>query len=97
MRNFLLVIVFIIVLVVSALFFAQNDSIVEINYFVGSFQWPMNWVLITMLVIGFLLGVFSIMTSLVSTKIKLANANRKLANSEKEIKNLRSLPIKDNY
>jgi len=83
--------------VVSALFFAQNDSVVEIKYFAGSFQWQMNWVLVSILVLGFLLGVLSTLTSLISTKVKLANANRKLALNEKEINNLRALPIKDNY
>ena len=82
---------------VSALFFAQNDSVVEIKYFAGSFQWQMNWVLVSILVLGFLLGVLSTLTSLISTKVKLANANRKLALNEKEINNLRALPIKDNY
>ena len=82
---------------VSALFFAQNDSVVEIKYFAGSFQWQMNWVLVSILVSGFLLGVLSILTSLISTKIKLANANRKIALKDKEISNLRALPINDKY
>jgi len=96
-RNFLLIILFIFVSVISALFFAQNDSVVEIKHFAGSFQWQMNWVLVSILVLGFILGVLSTLTSLISTKVKLANANRKLAMNEKEINNLRALPIKDNY
>jgi len=97
MKNFLLVIIFIFVLVVSALFFAQNDSMVEVHYFAGTFKWQMNWILVTMLVIGILIGSLALMANLISTKVKLANANRKLTNCEKEINNLRALPIKDNY
>ena len=97
LKNFLLILLFILVSAVSALFFAQNDSIVEIKYFGGAIQWQMNWVLVSVLVIGFILGAFSVLVSLLRTKIKLANANRRLVMHAKEIKNLRALPIKDAY
>lgn len=88
---------FILIAVVSALFFAQNDAMVEIKYFGGILKWQMNWVLVSVLLLGFILGVMSLFTSLLSTKLKLANVNRRLALHEKEIKNLRALPIKDEY
>lgn len=97
MRKLILIIILIVAAVVSALFFAQNDGPIEIKYFGGSVEWQMNWALISIFVIGLIVGVSSMLTSLLATKLKLANANRKLANHEKEISNLRSLPIKDDY
>lgn len=82
---------------VSALFFAQNDQLIEIKYFAGSLQWQMNWVLVFMLVFGFVIGVVSMLTSLLATKMRLANSLRKLALLEKEVSNLRALPITDEY
>lgn len=95
MKNIILILLFVIVLAVSALFFAQNDTMVQIKYFAGVIDWQLNWVLISTLVLGFILGSVSVLASLMTTKIKLANANRRLVMREKEIKNLRVLPIKD--
>jgi hypothetical protein len=44
-----------------------------------------------------LLGIGLLITSLVTTKLKLANTKRQLLNREKEIQNLRALPIKNDY
>lgn len=95
MKNILLILLLVIVAAVSALFFAQNDAVVQIKYFAGTIDWQMNWVLISTLLLGVVLGVATMSVSLFSTKIKLANANRRLALHQKEITNLRALPIKD--
>ncbi len=97
MKNLLLFILFIVVLVLSALFFAQNDALVEIQYFSGSVELQMDWVLVSVFVLGFLLGIGLLITSLVTTKLNLASTKRQLLNREKEIQNLRALPIKNDY
>ncbi len=97
MKNLFLVIVFVIVLTASALFFAQNDKLIEVHFFGLIVSWQMNWVLITFMVIGFSFGIVAVIGSLLTAKVKLANANRRLAMHQKEINNLRALPIKDEY
>ncbi len=97
MKNILLIVLIMIVVTVSALFFAQNDAMVDIKYFAGTIKWQLNWVLVSFLLVGIFLGVMSVLGSLITTKLKLASANRRLALHEKEIKNLRTLPIKDEY
>jgi len=87
----------VIVSAISALFFAQNDALVEIKYFGGTVNWQMNWVMITIFMLGVVVGAGSLVVNLFSTKIKLVNANRRLKLQEKEIQNLRALPIKDEY
>ncbi len=84
-------------LILSALFFAQNDALVEIHYFSGATMLQMNWVLVSVFILGFLLGAGLLITSLLTTKLKLASVKRQLISREKEIKNLRALPIKNDY
>ncbi len=95
MKNIILILLLMIVAAISALFFAQNDTMVQIKYFAGMIDWQLNWILISTLLFGVTIGVASMSVSLFGTKIKLANANRRLTLQHKEIKNLRSLPIKD--
>lgn len=95
MKNIVLILLFVIVAAVSALFFAQNDTLVQIKYFAGTVDWQMNWVLISTLILGVAIGIAVMSVNLFSTKMKLANANRRLTMQQKEIKNLRELPIKD--
>lgn len=97
MKTILLIILLVIVTAISALFFAQNDALVEIKYFGGTVNWQMNWVIITIFMLGVVVGVGTLVVSLLSTKLKLVNANRRLKLQEKEIQNLRALPIKDEY
>ncbi len=97
MKNLILFVSFILVAAISALFFAQNDFMAEIKFFGNNMQWQMNWILIAALVIGFILGVSALAGSLLTTKVKLANANRRLALHVKEVENLRALPIKNDY
>ena len=81
----------------SALFFAQNDALVKINYFTGELDWQLNWVMVLCLLIGFILGVASILGNLLKTKVQLKLAKKKLQRHSKEINSLRALPIKDEY
>jgi uncharacterized membrane protein YciS (DUF1049 family) len=97
MKNILLFVLIVVVASVSALFFAQNDSLVEIRYFGGVISWQMNWVLVSFLCFGFLFGALSFSFSLFATKVKLAGVRRKLVQCEKELANLRTLPIKGKY
>ncbi len=97
MKNFLIILLFVLVAIVSALFFAQNDAMVEIKYFSGSMTLQMNWVLVTAFLAGVILGVGLLTTSLLAAKLKLSSAQRKLTNLEKEVANLRALPIKNDY
>jgi lipopolysaccharide assembly protein A len=93
----IIIILLLIVLIGSALFFAQNDAMVQIKYFSGSVELPMNWVLVTAFVSGILLGVAIMATSLLTAKLKLVTAKRKLTQMEKEVSNLRTVPIKNDY
>ncbi|WP_196138253.1 lipopolysaccharide assembly protein LapA domain-containing protein [Aliikangiella sp. G2MR2-5] len=97
MRNFITIIIALLIFVASALFFAQNDSMVMIDYFSGQVEWQLNWVMVLCIIVGFLLGVASLFGSLMKTKFLLKQARIKLDKHQKELNSLRSLPLKDDY
>ncbi|MGB0496147.1 MAG: lipopolysaccharide assembly protein LapA domain-containing protein [Kangiellaceae bacterium] len=97
MKQLILIILFLAIFLASALFFSQNDSLVTVDYILSQFTWPLNWLMIFLFVVGFLLGSFSMLLGLINTRVQLAKAKRLIKLKEKEINNLRSLPISDEY
>lgn len=97
MKNFLIIIFSLLLFVISALFFAQNDSPVLINYFSGQVEWQLNWIMVFCIVAGFGIGVASILGNLFKTKLQLRHIRGKLERQEKELNSLRALPLKDDY
>ena len=97
MRKLIFLVLFIAILLASALFFSQNDSLVTVDYIISQFIWPLNWLIIAVFISGFILGSLAVFVSLMSTKLQLAKSKRQMSNKDKEIKNLRSLPINDEY
>jgi len=96
MKNFVFVTLLIFVAIVSALFFAQNDELTKINYFGRSIDLKLNWILISMIMIGFCLGVVSTLSSLLAGRLRLASANKRVRKLEKELENRQVLPIRQN-
>lgn len=86
MKNLIFIIILIIVAIASALFFAQNDGITTINYFGRTIDLKLNWVLIAMIMLGFLLGVLLTLSNLIGTRIKLLSANKRVKKLEKILK-----------
>ena len=97
MRNFFITLLFVLFFVSSALFFAQNDGLVTIRYFIGEVEWQLNWVMILSLLAGFGLGIASLLGGLLKAKLQLRLARGKLQQHEQELNNLRALPMKDDY
>ena len=97
MRKLIFLVLFIAILLASALFFSQNDSLVTVDYIISQFIWPLNWLIIAVFISGFIFGSLAVFVSLMSTKLQLAKSKRQMSNKDKEIKNLRSLPINDEY
>jgi putative membrane protein len=97
LKNLIVIVLLILFFVSSALFFAQNDALVTLNYFSGDFEWQLNWIMILCLAVGFLLGFFSLVFNLMKARLQLRQTKKKLANYEKEVKSLRELPIKDSF
>lgn len=86
-----------VLLVIGILFAVLNADAVTLHYYFGDKNIPLSLVLIIAIIIGALLGIIA--SSGVVIKLKRENSKlRKLSElSEKELKNLRTLPIKDEH
>jgi len=97
LRNFLTIIIALLLFIASALFFAQNDSMVIIDYFSGEIELGLHWVMVICFTIGFIIGVAVLMGSLLKVRYQLKQARSKLEKHQKEVNSLRALPIKGDY
>ena len=97
MKKLVLIILFLAILLASALFFSQNDSLVTVDYILSEYTLPLNWLMIGLFVLGFTVGYLVIFVNLMNSKLRLAKSNRQVNLKDKEIKNLRNLPLKEDY
>ncbi|PWK50857.1 LapA family protein [Pleionea mediterranea] len=97
MRGIIYFILFILVCTLSILFFAQNDQDVVLSYFIGQLDTPLAFIIVGSLLVGYFIGVISLTGRLFKLRVKLKQAQHKLGQKTKEVENLRSLPIKDDY
>ncbi len=95
MRRIITIILFIIVLILSAGFSAINLAPVDINYYLGALSLPLSVVIIVAVILGCLLGALALSTSIFRLRYENRRLRKKLTVSEQEINSLRILPITD--
>lgn len=86
-----------VLLIIGILFAVFNAEPVSLNYYFGIQQLPLSLAIITALILGAILGFIA--TTGFILKLKRENARlKKMAElADREIKNLRSIPIKDKH
>ena len=86
-----------ILLIIGILFAVMNAEPVTLHYYFGENQLPLSLVIISSIIIGALLGIVA--SAVIILKLKRDNARlRKTSEaSEKELKNLRTMPLKDDH
>lgn len=86
-----------VLLIIGILFAVLNADPVSLHYYFGDKQLPLSLIIIGTLIVGAIMGVIA--SAAVVFKLKRENARlRRLTElSEKELKNLRTLPIKDEH
>lgn len=88
--------VFFLAVLVFGLFFGLlNADPVQVNYYFGSRELPLSFVLVVMLVIGALAGALAGLGLVLRMKREVHRLRREARTAEKELTNLRSLPIKE--
>ncbi len=90
--------IFWIIIIIFAITFASlNSHVIDINFYMKSVKVYIPLLLLFLLAVGALLGVLALLPAL----LKVKNNNRKLKSKvkrvEQEVKNLRSIPIKDSH
>jgi putative membrane protein len=90
------VVLALIVLVFGLGFVTKNAEPVSLVYYFGlDWQAPLAVMLLTSLTIGVILGLVASIGMVLRMRYRLAQARREIREIEQEVKNLRSLPIKD--
>lgn len=79
------------------LFAVLNYEQVQINYYFGTSQIPLALMLVLFLVIGALFAAFASIGMVLKYKRQIMKLRREAKNTEREVTNLRSIPIKDEF
>ncbi|MEJ2141809.1 MAG: LapA family protein [Gammaproteobacteria bacterium] len=86
-----------ILLIIGILFAVLNADPVTLHYYFGEKDIPLSLVLIIAIITGAILGVIASAGVIVKLKREKAKLRKLTELSEKELKNLRTLPIKDEH
>lgn len=93
--RFLKLFFFIFAMMVGAAFTVLNAEPVLFNYYFGSRELPLSVILMGALGLGIFLGILSGLNTMLGLKRKNSILRRRSRLVDEEVKNLRSLPLKD--
>ncbi|MCB1850179.1 MAG: LapA family protein [Gammaproteobacteria bacterium] len=94
MRFFKLLFI-LLVMLVGAAFAVMNAENVNLNYYFGATELPLSVVLVGAVCVGAVLGMLAGLAGLASLKRENASLRREARLATEEVKNLRTMPIKD--
>ena len=90
--------IFILVVLLFGLSFAAlNAGPVQIHYFFGTRQAPLSLILVLAFVFGALFGTMFNLGVMLRLKRQISRLRKEVTFTEKEVKNLRTLPVKDRH
>ena len=95
MVNVIRLIVVVLLFAAAALFAAENYFDVRVSYFIGSFAWPMPWLMLFVLVIGIFFGFLIALSKVFRLTREVQRLRKEIKVAEAEVNNLRNIPIKD--
>lgn len=94
MRYFLYVF-WLVIIILGIIFASLNATAVTLHYYIGTIKVSLSFLLLCTLIIGFILGIVTMIPSIIKLKIKHKSLKRKLKSFEREIGNLRSILFTD--
>jgi putative membrane protein len=95
MKRIVGLIVILLVLVFGLFFGLLNAEPVTVNYYFGTRELPLSFVLVVMLVLGALFGVLAGLAHAFKLRREIHRLRKEHRLVEQELANLRALPIKD--
>jgi len=87
--------IFMLIVLLGAIFAVLNAEPVQFNYYFGSRSLPLSLIMTGALGIGILLGILSSMGLMFALKRENLSLKRKSRLANLEVNNLRALPLKD--
>lgn len=90
--------VFLLIIVLLGIAFATlNSETVAVNYFVGHRTMALSLLLVSVFVVGCILGILVTGWLLVKAKVRNHSLHKRLKLAEKEVENLRAIPLQDRH
>jgi putative membrane protein len=93
--RFIRLLLFLVLILLGAAFTVMNAGTLHLDYYFGTLDLPLSLVLIATLGIGALLGVLASLGTLFRMKRENAHLRRQVRLTSEEVRNLRSIPIKE--
>ena len=88
-------VIFLFFLIVGAAFAVLNSQMVKLDYYFSVIELPLSIVLIAFMSIGAALGVFACSSMMLRLKHENTGLKRKAKLVHEEVKNLRTIPLRD--
>lgn len=89
---------FLLVIIVLGVSFATlNSGVVTLQYYLGHKTMPLSLLLVSVFIIGCLLGVLVALSIIIKLKLKNYKIRQRLKLAEKEVANLRAIPLQDRH
>ena len=95
--KYLIYLFWIIIVILGVAFVVINSHTVLLNYYVGQTQIYFPLLLLIELVIGAILGIIAMLPVIIRLKAGNHKLRYAFKQSEQELKNLRTMPIKDSH
>ena len=95
MKRIIYIAVIIITLIIGAVFSARNAKVIELDFILTIVETNLSLAIVIALILGAVLGVFTSLIWLVSSKREILKLKKQSEILNKELNNLRSLPIRD--
>lgn len=73
----------------------KNNHFVHFEYYLGSIDLPLSFMLVLALIVGAVLGIFACFPWLIALQRDNARLSRQARLAEREIDNLRVIPVRD--
>lgn len=97
MLRFLKLLLVLFAVFVAASFTLLNDQTVLLNFYLDSRELPVAWVIFVSILGGWLLGIISVSGWLIGLRWRVREAERKAELAETEVRNLRRMPLSNNF
>lgn len=86
-----------IVVIFGVVFAVLNADNVQLNYYLGSVELPLSFVMVLAMIAGAVLGILASLSFIIGARRQSARLKRSVEVAEKEIINLRNIPIKNEH
>ncbi len=95
MTGLVQIILLMLILIMAAAFAALNEQVISMNYFIGTVDTPLTFVIIICFILGMLFSFLIIVSYLIRQRLQQRRLKQALKLKDQELNNLRAMPVKD--